>query len=83
MPYHILGKRLILNLMVLLASVASLFLANELFEKMPIMIIILAALNSSENFRAIFEEIIRVCTPLVNCFDGQFFSWKLLEKFFP
>lgn len=83
MSYHILGKRLILNLMILLASVASLFLANELFEKMPVMIIILAALNSSENFRAIFEEIIRVCTPLVNCSDGQFFSWKLLEKFFP
>ena len=46
---------------------------------MPITIAVLAALSSSENFKVMFEEIIMVCKAIDTCFNGQFFSWKLLE----
>ena len=49
--YHIVVKRFILNLIVLFSSIESLFLAHELFGKMPITIIVWGALSSSENYK--------------------------------
>lgn len=82
MSYHIVVIRLILNLAVLFAILESFSLANELFGKMPIIIIVLAALSSSEIFRAMFEEIIMVCKPIITCFEWAIFKLEIVGKVF-